>query len=57
MRFLLEIKAVGQTIINADGECVLVLPSDLPPDSIVLFINKESAKKAIAKLEKNDLQC
>ena len=54
---MLEIKAVGQTIINADGECVLVLPSDLPPDSIVLFINKESAKKAIAKLEKNDLQC
>ena len=48
----IEIRAVGQTIINADGECVLVLPDDLPPDSIVLFVNKEDAKEAIAKLEK-----
>jgi len=31
---------------------VLVLPDDLPPDSIVLFVNKEDAKEAIAKLEK-----
>ena len=37
----LNIKAVGATI-EHDGEVVLIVEGDLPPDCVVVFMDKDS---------------
>jgi len=47
----LNIKVVGATI-EHDGEVILILDGDLPPDSVVVFMDKESWDKLRQELPK-----
>ena len=47
----LNIKKVGMTV-ERDGEVTLIVEGDLPPDCVVVFMDKESWK--ILKQEKQN---
>ncbi len=42
----MEVKAIGSTFKNKDGEISLILVDEMPADCVVIFINKEDWKEA-----------